>query len=99
MRWTNLKVPEEIEYGSNHQIFKDPSAQPRKKSQKIVNHSQIAPLAAGVGAAVSNDDGVIELYPSDPEVSESEDEADRSAGIISLNFGGNHGASMMLLTY
>jgi len=48
---------------------------------------------------VSNDDGVIELYPSDPEVSESEDEADRSAGIISLNFGGNHGASLMLLTY
>ena len=31
VRWTNLKVPEEIEYGFGHSIFKDPSAQPSKK--------------------------------------------------------------------
>ena len=34
VRWTNLKVPEEMEYGYNHQIFKDPLAQPKKKSAK-----------------------------------------------------------------
>jgi hypothetical protein len=32
--WTNLKVPEKIEYGFGHSIFKDPSAQPRKKQPK-----------------------------------------------------------------
>ena len=89
VRWTNLKVPEEIEYRYNHNIFKDPSAEPRKKAPKIDDQSQIAPLPAGGGAAVSNDEGSLELYPSDPEVSEAEDEADGSAGIFSLKVGGN----------
>ena len=88
-RWTNLKIPEEIECGFQHTIFKDLSAQPRKKAQKIVDQSQIAPLPAGGSAAVSNDDGAMELYPSDPEVSKSEGQADGSAGIISLNISGN----------
>ena len=35
------------------------------------------------------DDGSLDLYPSDPEVSEAEDEADGSAGIFSLKVGGN----------
>ena len=51
----------------------------KKKTQKIDNQSQIAPLPAGGGAAVSNDDGSLELYQSDPEVSEAENEADGSA--------------------
>ena len=89
VRWTNLKVPEEIEYEYNHNILKDPCAPPRKKAQKIDDQSQIAPFPAGGGAAVSNDDGSLELYPSDPEVSEAEDEADGSAGIFSLKVGGN----------
>jgi len=38
---------------------------------------------------VSNDDGAQELFPSDAEVSEPEDEADASVGIDSLNVGGN----------
>ena len=46
-------------------------------------------MPAGGSAAVSNDEGAIELYPSDPEVSESEDQADGSAGIIFLNVRGN----------
>ena len=31
IRWTNLKVPKEIEYGFQHTVFKDPSEPPRKK--------------------------------------------------------------------
>ena len=31
VRWTNLKVPEEIEYEYNHNILKDPCAPPRKR--------------------------------------------------------------------
>ena len=67
VRSTNLKVPEEIEYEFQHSIFKDPSAPPRKKAQKNVDQSQIAPLSAGGSPAVSNDDGAMEPYPSDPE--------------------------------
>ena len=89
VRWTNLKVPEEIEYGFQHTIFKDPSAQPMKKVQKIASNLPIAPLPAAGGAAGSNEDDALELYPSDPEVSEPEDQADGRAGIISLNVGGN----------
>ena len=62
----------------------------RKKVQKIVDQSQTAPLAAGGGAAGSNDDGAVELYPSDAEISEADDGADGIAGIISLNGGGFH---------
>jgi hypothetical protein len=68
-----------MEYGCNHQIFKDPSAQPRKKAPKIVNPSL---LATGGGGAVSNDNGAVELYTSDPEVSEPEDAADGSAELF-----------------
>jgi hypothetical protein len=89
VKWTNLQVPNEFEYVYNHSIFKDPLAQPPKKAQKIVHSSQIAPLAGGVSAAVSNENDVLELHPSSAEVSEAEDDAGRSAGINSLNIGGN----------
>ena len=45
VRWTNLKVSEEMEYGYNHQIFKDPSAQSKKKVQK--NCRSIADSSVG----------------------------------------------------
>ena len=89
VKWTNLQDPNEFEYGYNHSIFKDPSAPPRQKAQKIVHSSQIAPLAGGVSAAVSNENDVVELHPSSAEVSEAEDDAGGSAGINSLNIGGN----------
>ena len=75
VKWTNLQDPNEFEYGYNHSIFKDPSAPPRQKAQKIVHSSQIAPLAGGVSAAVSNENDVVELHPSSAEVSEAEDDA------------------------
>ena len=89
VKWTNLQDPNEFEYGYNHSIFKDPSAQPRKRAQKIAHQRQIAPLGGGVRDAVSNESGVLELYPSSAEVSAAEDEDDGSAGINSLNVGGN----------
>ena len=89
MKWTNLKYPNEFEYGYNHSIFKDPSAPPRQKLKKNAHQPQIAPLAGGFSDAVSNESEVLELDPSSPEVSASEDEGDGSAGIISLNVGGN----------
>ena len=55
VKWTNLQDPNEFEYGFNHSIFKDPSAPPREKLQKIVHQMQIAPLAVGVSAAGSNE--------------------------------------------
>ena len=61
--------------------------------QKIVDRSQfylqIAPLLAGDGGAVSNDHGALELYSSDPKVSEDEDAAHGIAGSVSLNVGGH----------
>jgi hypothetical protein len=46
VRWTNLKDPEEIEYGFNHTIFKDPSDERREKAPKTTttHYSQSAPL-------------------------------------------------------
>ena len=38
-----------------------------------------------------NDDGALELHLSDPEISEPEDSADASAGIISFHVGGSLG--------
>ena len=89
VKWTNLQDPNEFEYGFNHSIFKDPSAPPRQKAPKIIHQMQMAPLAAGISAAGSNENDVLELHPSSPKVSGAEDEADGSAGNISLNFGGN----------
>jgi len=60
-----------------------------KKCKKTAHQSQIAPPAAGGSAAGSNESDVLELHPSSPEGSGSEDEAEGSAGIISLNVGGN----------
>jgi hypothetical protein len=37
LKWTNLQDPNEFEYGFNHSIFKDPSAPPRQKAQKLVH--------------------------------------------------------------
>jgi hypothetical protein len=70
-------------------IFKDPSAPTRKKSQKTGDISQIAPLQAGDGGAGSNTDDFLELYPSDSEVSQDENQDGGSAGIVSLDIGGN----------
>ncbi len=42
-----------------------------------------------VSAAGSNENDVLELHPSSPEVSDAKVEADASAGFISLNVGGN----------
>jgi tetratricopeptide (TPR) repeat protein len=75
VKWTNLPDPNEFEYGCNHSIFKDPSAPPRQKAQKIVHQSQIAPFAGGFITAGSNESDVVELHPSSPEVSDAEDEA------------------------
>jgi hypothetical protein len=49
----------------------------------------IARSAGGFIAAGSNQGDVVELDPSSPEVSDAENEAGMSAGIISLNVGGN----------
>ena len=57
--------------------------------QKIVDVSQKALLLAGGGAAVSNDNDALEPSLCDPEFSEAEDQADASAGIISLKVGGD----------
>ena len=38
---------------------------------------------------MSNDNDAVELYPSYPEVSADDDDADGSAGIFSLNVGGD----------
>ncbi len=38
VKWTNLQEPNEFEYGFNHSIFKDPSAPPRQKAQKLSIH-------------------------------------------------------------
>jgi hypothetical protein len=46
-------------------------------------------LPAESSGTVSDDDGAFELYPSDPEVSEDEDETDGIVGNNSLNVGGN----------
>jgi hypothetical protein len=89
VRWTNLKVPEEMEYGFQYKIFKDPSAQRLKKVLKIQSQSPVAPLPAVGSCAVSNDNGAVELFPSDPEVSDHEDEAGASMGIVSLDVSGN----------
>jgi hypothetical protein len=89
VKWTHLQDPNEFEYGFNHRIFKDPSAPLRRKAQKIVHQMHIAPLEGGVSAAGSNESDVLELHPSSPEVSGAENEADGSAGIVSLNVGGN----------
>ena len=56
----------------------------QEKVPKTHDQQHIASLHAGVGGAVSNDD-----YAFAPEVSESEDLAYASAGIISLDVGGN----------
>jgi hypothetical protein len=89
VRWTNLKVPKEMEYGFQHSLFKDQSAPPRKKQQKSGDISQKAPLQEGDGSAGPNTDDFLELYPSDPEVSEDENQDGGSAGIDSLIVGGN----------
>ena len=60
----------------------------QEKVPKTHDQQHIASLHAGVGGAVSNDDCAFELYPSDPEASESEELAYASAGIISLDVGG-----------
>ena len=75
---TNLEVPVEMKHGYQHTIFKDPSLKPTKKLQKIVYQFQIGQLPARGGAAVSTDDLAVNLYPSDPEVSEAQDQADES---------------------
>ena len=49
---------------------------------KIHDQQQTASLHAGVGGAMSNDEGALELYPSDPKVSEPEDSAHATAGIF-----------------
>ncbi len=98
VKWTNLQDPNKFEYGFNHSIFKDPSAPPRQKAQKIVHQSQIAPFAGGFITAGSNESDVVELHPSSPEVSDAEDEADVSAGISSLNVGGTMSTLMTLST-
>ncbi len=91
MKWTNLKDPCEIEYGSGHFLFKDPSKVRAQKQLKIAVPPAPAPVAAGPGpiAAVSNDNDAQDLYPSDEEVSDDDDVIPPSAGINSLNIGGN----------
>ncbi len=88
MKWTNLSDPNEFEYGYNHSIFKDPSAPPQQKVQKIVHPPQIAPLAGGFSAAGSNENDVADLHPSSAKVLEDADEAGGNAGINALNIGG-----------
>ena len=90
--------PNEFEYGFNHSIFKDPSAPPRQKAQKIVHQQQVPPSAGGFITAGSNESDVVEFYPSSPEISDAEDEADVSAGINSLNIGGRIGELSTLST-
>ena len=53
------------------------------------DQQRIASLHAGVGGAVSNDDRALELYPSDPQLSEPEHLDHASAGIFSLHVCGN----------
>ncbi len=86
--------------GVNHSIFKDPgpSAPPRQKAQKIVHQSQVPPCAGGFITAGSNESDLVEFYPSSPEISDAEDEADVSAGINSLNIGGRIGELSTLST-
>jgi hypothetical protein len=80
VKWTNLQDPNEFEYGYNHSIFKDPSAPPRQKAQKIVHQSQIAPSAGVVIPAGSNESDLVELHPASHEVSDAEDEAGIGGG-------------------
>jgi hypothetical protein len=80
VKWSILKDPCEIEYGAGHFLFKDPSKVRAQKTPKI---------SVGPVLAVSNDNHAMDLYPSDPEVSEDEDVIPACAGIDSLNIGGN----------
>ena len=97
VKWNNLKDPCEIEYGAGHFWFKDPSKVRAQKLPKIVIPAALAPIAAGPIVAVSNDNDAEDVYPSDPEVSEDDDVIPPSAGIDSLNIGGNQWGSILLL--
>ncbi len=70
-------------------MFKDPSKVRAQKQPKIDVPAAPAPVAAGPIVAVSNDNDAEVLYSSDDEVSEDDDVIPPSAGINSLNIGGN----------
>jgi hypothetical protein len=89
VKWTNLKDPYEFEYGAGHCLFKDPSKVRAQNQPKNVVQPVLAPDSAGPVVAVSNDNDAADLYPSDPEVSEDDDVIPPSAGVDSLNIGGN----------
>ena len=62
LRWrTNLKRPEEFEYGLNHCIFKDPSAPSKKKVQTISDQCLIASLPANGWWCSDNVEGELDL--------------------------------------
>ena len=62
LRWrTNLKLPEEFEYGLNHCIFKDPSAPSKKKVQTISDQCLIASLPANGWWCSDNVEGELDL--------------------------------------
>jgi hypothetical protein len=84
VKWTNLKDPCGIEYGAGHFLYKDQSKVRAQKPLKIAVPHLPAPDAAGPVLAVSNDNGAMDLYPSDPEVSEDDAIILPSAGINTL---------------
>ena len=89
VKWTNLSEELERDYGSRHGIFKDPNAVRPQKQQKISNQPSIAPSADRSSVAVLNENDGLELYPSDPEVSESDAEDPQIPGDSPLLVGGN----------
>jgi hypothetical protein len=81
LRWTNLKDPAKSEYGGSQFWSKHWSKVRAQNEQKIVVPDIPAPFAAGFVTAVSNRKDVLDQYPSDSKVSESDDVNRPSAGI------------------
>ncbi len=81
LRWANLKNPAKSEHGGSHFWSKIWSKVRAQNEQNIGVPDIPAPFAPGFVIAVSNSKDVSDQYPSDPEVSESDDVNRLSAGI------------------
>uniref|UniRef100_A0A7S0M7N6 Uncharacterized protein n=1 Tax=Cryptomonas curvata TaxID=233186 RepID=A0A7S0M7N6_9CRYP len=89
LKWTNLLQELKFEYGANHGVFHDPSQDRPQKQRKIHGPQPVASSAERSSRAVSNEIDGLELHPSSPEDSDSEDADPQIPGINSLQIGEN----------
>ncbi len=89
VKWTNLREELECDYGAGHNLFRDPAEVRPQKQQKVHDRPAIAPSADKSSVVGLNENDGGEIYLSDPEVSEPDEEDPHIPGFFKFSsFGG-----------